>query len=313
MMDPKVPPEFHVNEYITLRFEKEKTNIYVKGRFFNQCKYILLNIPKEKIADYDQIESIDEAAEKLDHSEHPVLNAPPSQIPPKVAFWGHCSNLQAWAEHDYDTRLLHRNLAFPLLRKLTDVGDPAARHAFKEEIALRFISGNTTVVQYLIAEKYLSYLNLDEILGIIDTMVDHESLVQVCYNLLKNENDLYSISLSDKFRELDHSKLRILIKLILELILIEKKHVWGMEKLGGDFHSIQMKILIKMKAEYKNLLHGNINSPIWFGELQEFFKHIYDLTFKVINALNSNSEGISRTKFDDQFNKIYKKTILTGS
>ncbi len=39
--------EFKVNEYITLKLEGIKTNIYVKGQLFNQCKFLLLNIPIE--------------------------------------------------------------------------------------------------------------------------------------------------------------------------------------------------------------------------------------------------------------------------
>ncbi len=54
-----------------------------------------------------------------------------SAILPIKEFWGHCSNLQAWAEYGYDTRLLHPNLAFPLLEKLATVGDPIAKKVFK--------------------------------------------------------------------------------------------------------------------------------------------------------------------------------------
>ncbi|TFF95839.1 MAG: hypothetical protein EU544_01920 [Promethearchaeota archaeon] len=44
--------EFHVNEYLTVRLEKPfdpqfkrlQTSIYVGGRFFRQCKFLLLNI-----------------------------------------------------------------------------------------------------------------------------------------------------------------------------------------------------------------------------------------------------------------------------
>ena len=43
--------------------------------------------------------------------------------------------MQVWAEHNYYTRLLHRDITFPLLKKLTEGGDPLARKVFKEEIA----------------------------------------------------------------------------------------------------------------------------------------------------------------------------------
>lgn len=141
--------------------EDDKTNIYVKGELFRQCSYLLINIPIEEISSFDELESIDEAAEKLDRSmEGHRIDL---QIPPELEFWGHCSNLQVWYEQNYDTRLLHRNLAFPLLKELSDKGDPTATKAFKEEIAKRIESGHPIVVIYLVENEYFNYFNKDEL------------------------------------------------------------------------------------------------------------------------------------------------------
>ena len=59
--------------------------------------------------------------------------------------------------------MLHSNLAFPLLKKLTDVGDPDARRVFKDEIADRMTGGHTTVSEYLIEENYLDYFTKEEL------------------------------------------------------------------------------------------------------------------------------------------------------
>ena len=155
--------EFVVNDYITLRLENRRSNIYVGGRIFRQCKYLLLNLSVDKTRDYDEIESIDEAAE--------FLQSPPGtgiSIPPKTEFWGHCSNIQAWVKFDYDTRILHRNLAFPLLRTLATAGDPKAIKVFKKEIALRLESGYPSVVLYLLNQRYLEYLDEEE----LDTVLE---------------------------------------------------------------------------------------------------------------------------------------------
>ena len=99
--------EFKVNDYISLRFEEEKTVIYVDGKKFRQCINLLLEIPVDDIRELDQIDSIDEAAEILykstEDEDFPMI------IPAKVEFWGHCSNLQVWSENNYDTRILHSN------------------------------------------------------------------------------------------------------------------------------------------------------------------------------------------------------------
>ncbi len=150
--------EFKVNKYITLKLEEYTTNIYVKEKLFRQCKFLLIEVPIEEITSFDEIESIDEAAEKLDSS----LEDNETELPPETEFWGHCSNLQAWAENNYSTRLLHRNIAFPLLKQLTEVGDPLAKKVFKEEIAKRFTSGYIPVIKYLLFEGYLNNFNREE-------------------------------------------------------------------------------------------------------------------------------------------------------
>lgn len=86
--------EFKINDFIMLKLEDGKTNIYVLGEEFIQCKYLLINIPVQDIELYDEINSIDEATEKLDKSlERGNPEGFKIDIPPQVGFWGHCSNL----------------------------------------------------------------------------------------------------------------------------------------------------------------------------------------------------------------------------
>ena len=125
----KIKPKFKINNYLELRLENDKTNIYVDGSLFNSCKYLLLNLPNDNFNNLEDIDSIDEAAENLDRS---MEREHTHYISPETEFWGHCSNLQAWYENYYDTRVLHRNLAFPLSRALVDAGDKLAKREFNE-------------------------------------------------------------------------------------------------------------------------------------------------------------------------------------
>jgi len=160
-------PKYKVNKYITLRLENGKSIIYVGGKIFRQCKYLLLDIPVDNIQDYGYIESIDEAEVKL-QTPWKMRKMPEYHISPETEFWGHCSNIQAWDKFGYDTRILHRNLAFPLLKALVNAGDPHARKVFKEEIALRLESGYPNVVLYLVSQGYLAYLDEAE----LDTVLE---------------------------------------------------------------------------------------------------------------------------------------------
>ena len=157
--------EFKINKYISIRLEDrgigKNTVICVEGKPFRQCNFLLLNIPVERIASFNDIESIDETAEELG----PKLvwkRQFQFEILPETEFWAHCSNMQVWVENNYDTRLLHRTLAFPLLKKLTELGDSNAKKIFKDEIAKRFVSGNLNVISYLLSEGYIDLFNEEE-------------------------------------------------------------------------------------------------------------------------------------------------------
>lgn len=159
--------EYRVNEYITLKLENKKTNIYIKDELFQQCKFLLINILAEEVSSLDKINSIDDAADLLDDSLEEVEGFV-YNISPEEEFWAHSSNLQAWYEHGYDTRLLHSNLSFALLRKLYVLGDPLARKKFKEEVAYRFLFGNYKIQDFLKAEHFFRVLSKEEVLSLVD-------------------------------------------------------------------------------------------------------------------------------------------------
>ena len=88
----KISKDFVVNKYLTLRLEEGETNIYVNNEYFNQCKFLLLDIPINEITELDTIESIDEAAEILGWTEDGQENRPSEvDISPETEFWAHCS------------------------------------------------------------------------------------------------------------------------------------------------------------------------------------------------------------------------------
>ncbi len=157
--------DFKVNDYITLSLEEGKTVIYIAGEKFQQCKFLLITIPIENVTNFADIESVDEAAERLDYSLE--YNQTYYEIPPETEFWGHCSNLQVWVENDYDTRILKSDLAFPILKRLVDAGNLKAERVFKDEIAKRLSSGYQNVIEFLFEEEYIKYLGNKELWKVI--------------------------------------------------------------------------------------------------------------------------------------------------
>ncbi len=147
-----------INDLITLKAESNRVNIYIDNKLFNQCTFLHLNV-STKDCKQDLIDSIDEAEQFFgDYSENNE-----DYLSLRERLIGHASNLQVWVESGYDSRLLHRNIAFPMLKKLVDAGDKKARQIFNEEIVSRYTSNFEPVVTYLINEGYLNYLSIQEL------------------------------------------------------------------------------------------------------------------------------------------------------
>lgn len=148
--------EFKINRYITLKLEENEINIYMNNEKFIQCKGVVLNRTIEDLKLIFFKGSIDELAEEAEFEVNKIA------IPPETEFWVHCSNLQTWCEHDYNPNLLHSNLMFPLLKKLTQLGDFRAYEVFTEMIAKKVLSLHLPTINYLIYEKYFEILSQDQ-------------------------------------------------------------------------------------------------------------------------------------------------------
>lgn len=250
---------FKVSEFISLRLERGTTNIYVKGELFRQCKFLLLTIPTND--DLDDINSIDEASDYLDYSLDPDTEyvEPEKQeiidgISPETEFWAHCSNLQTWAEYNYDTRLLHRNLAFPLLKKLTEEGDLIAKKKFKEEIGRRYFSGGESVQTYLEEEGYMKYLSKDEFRSFIHSGAD----------VINEIEDILGVDL--KITTLFENFANVFIK-NGEIIGLELSHL-NLKKIPDCIQRLS-------HLEILNLVDNELREiPEWIGELSTLKKLI---------------------------------------
>ena len=281
--------EFKINDFLTLKLEENTTNIYVNGELFMMCKYLMLNIPIKDNTKFDEIESLDEAADILgwsvdgqegiyydfDFEKHEGVEY---DIDPETEFWGHCSNLQVWYENDYDTRLLHSNLSFPLLKVLNEAGDPVARRVFKKELAKRIESGYPTVIECIVKPNLSDYLNGEELKQLIEqnflvilTAIEklpYDSKLDVLYNL---------ISLS-KEAELLEIKFSVLLESIDKLPDEGKHHVFSqMMNLIEDTQVLNSNFLCFL--EHVNLLSDQ--------EKRFFFSDFID-SIKDTDALKKN-------------------------
>ncbi len=133
-----------------------RTRIYINNNQFMQCSYLLISIPCNH--SNDDFESIDEIVDLYSNRNE----SDTTMLTPDEEFMGHCSNVQAWVENGYDTRVLDSKLSFPLLKELARNGDEFAETRLREEIILRYKSRYRNVQIFLWDEGYMSMLTREQ-------------------------------------------------------------------------------------------------------------------------------------------------------
>ena len=311
--------EYKINDHITLRLEDGLTNIYINKKLFRQCKYLILEVSLNEMKITRDIDSIDEAQEKLKHSEH-LYWEHKSLIPPETEFWGHCSNIQAWVENDYDTRILHSNLAFPLLRELAEAGDPIARNVFKKEIIKRIESSYPNVIEFLLTGGFADYFNTQQIDQIVKK-IDFKKLLNTNMNLgLIILRDLSNLG-GEKAKFLFIQAIAIGIENGSEAEINYIFNHGYLDYLNKDQKTIVLNVLEKKinslnLKEYKDFIVGLLRHVGWINNIL----YRYDESIKAykraleIDPLNEtilNSLGVSYNEKGDYIKalKSFKKAI----
>lgn len=235
--------EFKVNRYLTLKLENDRTNIYVNGELFIQCKYLLLDFSVKEIIPITEIESIDGVSEYLNKiwNNDDSLN----MIPIETAFWGHCSNMQVWYENEYNNCLLPISISFPLLKKLASIGDDLAKKVFKKEIIKRFNSGYIPILEFLNQNRYLNHLDNQEIIRLLDNFEFFDYYDNKIY-IMKNK-------MKGSSRILNHEIYSTIFTQIksLNIYNLNKIHLEEILKILGEFTNFQDLILINNKKKKK--------------------------------------------------------------
>lgn len=324
--------EFKINQFITLKLENGKTFIYVKGKRFSQCKFLLLHTPLEEIHDLE-LNSIDQMEEILDNSLEEGNNE--IKISPESEFWGHCSNMQVWFENDYDTRLLHRNLAFPLLRKLTEMGDMLAKKVFKEEIIKRLSSGYPNTVYFLSTEGYLNDFEEEE-WEIICADVELEIVKNILRSIASPPfyadhvaEDRIVKLIKNSFKKSQYTR-NIVRKEVYELFKFEEDNVIAELLFYNFIEILDREDIISLFSNQDSKLKENLlkiitNKASKYSTnesflLKKMFFFLFDITKKTnycfAQDLIENVPKISKIKIHDwllnRINRVDKEQYLTS-
>lgn len=294
--------EFKIDDYISLKLEwdenkeRHETVIYIKDERFQQCKYLFIIMPTD--GSDKKLNSIDEAKEIYSNKMEGNLFKPEDfGLTAEDVFWGHCSNLQAWAENNYDTRLIDSSLAFPILKRLTDLNAPQAKTKLKEEIINRFNSGYPSSMLFLINEDYLSCLNNQDRDNLMDIFLiqinedrfdlSNEDIFEIVKSLTKkyNRKDLKKY-IKEVFLQ-DHAKFGYLITDYLSLLdkdelikLLNKSIFREMCTIDPELKKLYREVLqkylnIKSIDRYSYLSNEGVNS-----KQKSFFMSLLSVIFE---------------------------------
>jgi len=138
--------------------------MYINGEEYNLCCGVLLNIPGEDkrftAGDKESVDYITDSGEFKSTRDNNLRKE--IKLSPEEEFWAYCSNLQVWAENNYNTNLLDYSVAFPLLEKLIQIGDPLAKNVYKQEILRRLKYGTYWATSFIKYEGFFEKISLTE-------------------------------------------------------------------------------------------------------------------------------------------------------
>jgi hypothetical protein len=152
-----------VNQIVSLTIAKEINNSIPEGvKSFNskdQGKKIVIYVENDSIISIPGIffHSIEEVIQEIDDSKY-VIRDEEGQELLGILFDILVENIRVWSENKYETRYLYYKIAFPLLKKLKEVGETKFQLIFQQEILKSYILGNLEKKEFLDSQGYLKLL-----------------------------------------------------------------------------------------------------------------------------------------------------------
>ena len=246
---------FKINKYLTLKLKNDETIIYIAGESFELCKHLIISIPVGQIKNID---SIDEVVDGYGQNIEKKYYAHQVELTHKEIFRGHCSNLQVWAENGYDTRLLGSNLAFPLLKRLTEVGDLKASSVFKDEIRKRFKSLYAPVQKYLIFEGYLTFFSKSEKQELSEYVLNVDTWDLVGKNYFLQSQPEEAIKAYEHALKIDPINKTFLKRLCkLNVIVEDYQKAFKYYKILSEFYGLRNHDYLTLGDIYNDLCQSN--------------------------------------------------------
>jgi hypothetical protein len=174
----------------------------------------------------------------------------------------HASNLEAWVNNDYDPRLIHSNIARPILEKLAKV-DERAKNRFLANLEELIGKGTKTLVSWAV-EKYGDFVIdmlgsnvvLAAVLNNIDLLFENEKMKKRCDTYVCQDDFLNVVIFKEHGEQIHEvwgnltAKAR---KMLIMRMTLEEIKVMFLEK---DFNDLDLVDLVTVHVKISSYLKG---------------------------------------------------------
>lgn len=323
--------DYKINDYISLRLKNNFVCIYVGKKEI--LKYTRIFFQKvfranEIFKDFNvRDQAINEKISNLKvcvYDQNKFKNRTPSQL--FGIFLNECKIIKEWINNDYYSEFLRINDSFQLLRALYEKGEPKAKRIFKERIVENFLRGEKNVIEFLVRDKYLSYLEKDEFDFLISNVQERADPI-LWKNLglyYKEQNESskaieafeYALSLNAQDYE-NYVYLGNLYEATVKLSLAAELYRKGIEiipnnsVLWASLGALYLKEGLNYEAikTLKKTVEINSSNDIYWGLLAGAYQNVYESQ----NAIDACKKAIKINPKIESYWIILGRSYLSNS
>ncbi len=343
--------EFKINEHLRVVLSEYGIEVrFINYKFF-RCYHVPIKIEVKQLTTLNEIQPFDEFQEAMNFEKEllrygvtpkTIIESNFKKVPKEDLFWVQCSNLQVWAENDYNSNLLPNRIAFPLLKKLVEVGDLKAKEVFEKEIVKRLESNHLPTINFLLEEGYLSYLGgskvkeqMKKVFSNLDTKAikgfDVEEMKKTLKYLTKN-GEIFSIPKSLKSELFELFQKGTIEEMVSVLYGICDGEINAIKKEEIDQLFVSFDYSVIEATEFpqiRNLLAilwmlGHSNSEIYRNivlraikdedKLEDIINHlIFDDTLKILTEEELESIPVKELSFYSEEQELYELPDSLGN
>jgi hypothetical protein len=178
-MNQKISNFFPITTHLGVgieEFETRRVVALVDDRVVATCRYALILTKGEDTAEFTNMDELIEKRAMKEFEARQYLAKEDWTIEQEVQV--HASNLQAWAENDYDPCLLDSKIAKPLLRELCKV-DESAKRRFQAIVLESFMLAGKELREFLWIQYYNDLYEVMNVVILKDFLARYQHQIRV--------------------------------------------------------------------------------------------------------------------------------------